>query len=66
MALKKCLGLESSPITEAELRMLILNARRKNLNEIEFTSGQKKVKITLRKVNPEGMMRGNWDYYSAK
>ena len=64
MSFKKLLGLESFPINEVEILRRIQEARRHKRQEIEFISQNKTVKVKLHILNPEGIMRGNQDYYA--
>ncbi len=66
MSLKKLLGLEAFPIKDSEIMQKILEAKRNNIEMIEFSSETKKVRINITKLCPDGLMKGYQDYYSAK
>ncbi|MBU0456551.1 MAG: hypothetical protein ABH824_00660 [Nanoarchaeota archaeon] len=55
MALKNLLGLESFPIGDSEIMRRIQEAYKQNLEEIEFSSEKRVVKIKLSKVSQEGI-----------
>ena len=64
MSLKKILGLESFPLNDAEIMRRIVEAKRNNIETIEFSSGKKKVCINITKVSPDGLTRGHYDYWT--
>jgi hypothetical protein len=49
---------------DCELMNRIIEARRDNLDFIEFKHGQSNIKVRIKKVYSEGIMRGNKGYYS--
>jgi len=64
MSVKKLLGLETFSITEEEIISRLEDAYRKKLQEVEFSSSKKKVKIKIKNVARSGMMKGYREYYS--
>jgi len=65
MSLKKLFGLEDFPISEAEIMEKIEEAHHNRRHEVIFTSGGRKVRLSLSGVHPEGIMRGYTSYYSG-
>lgn len=63
MSLKKVLGLDSFPLTDSEIMGKIAEAKRNNINVIEFSNDSKKVRINISKVASVGLMRGLYDYW---
>ena len=66
MSLKMLLGLEDFSITDREIIEKINEAHRKQLLEVEFSSSHRKVTIRLSQVNPIGLTRGHFDYWTAR
>ena len=66
MSLKDLLGLESFNLSDVEIMNRITDARRKNIEILEFASGRKRVSINLVRLHPEGLMRDYRDYYTGK
>ena len=66
MTLKKLLGLESSPLEEREIMRLIREAQQQKKPEIEFLVGNRRIKLKLSQISPEGLMRDYHDYYHAQ
>ena len=62
MSLKKVLGLDAFSLTDSEIMTKIAEAKRNNINIIEFSNDNKKVRINIGKVASVGMMTG-WDDY---
>lgn len=56
MSLKKLLGLESFPIRDSEIMRRIHEGYRQQLEEIEFSSGERRVKVKLGDVFPGGII----------
>ena len=54
---------ENTP-KDYELMNQIIEAQRNNLDFIEFKHGKNNIKIRIKKVYDEGIMRGNKGYYS--
>lgn len=57
------LGLEQFPLDDGEIMRQIAEARRNNINIIEFSSGTKKARINISSISPEGMMYQWQDYW---
>lgn len=67
MTVKKLLGLESFPLSDAEIMRKIKEAQNKKQDEIEFSAeGKMSVKVRLRHLSPDGLMKGNFEYYGVK
>lgn len=66
MTLKKLLGLELSPLDEREIMRRIREAQQEKKKEIEFLVGEKRIKLKLSQISPEGLMRDYHDYYQAQ
>jgi hypothetical protein len=66
MSLKKLLGLEAFPLRDSEIMKRIIEAKRNNIEMIEFSSETKKVRVNITKLSSDGLMRDHQDYYSAK
>ena len=64
MALKKLLGMETFPLKEEEIMSKIRDAYLKNQDELVFSCGDQKVKLSLTQLSPDGMMRGYQDYWA--
>lgn len=64
MSIKHLLGLQACPMTDEEVMQAIENARRKQIEEVEFPLPKKKVRLRLNAVKRDGIMREYWDYYS--
>ena len=63
MSLKKILGLEQIHIDDTEIMRKIVEAKKKNIETIEFSSDTKKVKINISNISPNGMMWQHQDYW---
>lgn len=63
MSLKRMLGLEQFPLDDQEIMRQIAEARRNNINIIEFSSGTKRARINISGISPEGMMYQWQDYW---
>ena len=64
MTLKKLLGLEDFPILETEIMSRLQEAYRNKQEIVEFCCGNTKVKVRIRQIWPEGMMREYEGYYA--
>ncbi len=64
MSAKKALGIKDCPLNDAEIMRIISDARKRHENVVEIPSGGKVVRIRLKKVAPEGLMRQWRDYYA--
>jgi hypothetical protein len=58
MTLKKLLGLEDCPLHEREIIEKLEEARKNNIEVVEFSFNGNNVKITTRNIDPVGIMRG--------
>ena len=65
MTLKQLLGLGKFPIQEAEILRKISEANLAKQEFVEFSSGKEKVRIHLKQMSLEGLMKGYDDYYIA-
>ena len=65
MSLKKVLGLDAFSLTDSEIMAKIAEAKRNNINVIEFSNDNKKVRINIGKVASVGMMTGWYDYWDG-
>ena len=65
MSLKQLLGLGKFPIEEAEILRKIAEANNAKQEFVEFSSGKEKVKIHLRQMSLDNLMKGYDDYYIA-
>ncbi len=63
MSLKKILGLDSFPLNDSEIMRKIVEAKRNNIEIIEFSSGTKKVRVNISNVASQGMMWQQSDYW---
>ncbi|MEW5897440.1 MAG: hypothetical protein AB1668_07125 [Nanoarchaeota archaeon] len=57
VTLNKLLGLEQFPIRNTEIMKKLQEGYLRQLNEIEFSSGGKSVKLKLHHVSEEGIMK---------
>ena len=53
-------------LKDYELMDRIIEAQRNNLDFVEFKHGENNIKIKIKKVYIEGMMRGNKGYYNEQ
>lgn len=60
MSLKQLLGLESFPLSEMEIVKRIHEAYQNHREEVEFTTGLRKVRVRLADVCPEGIIRKDY------
>ena len=65
MSLKRLLGLDKFPIEEAEILRRIEEANLANQSVVEFSFGKQSVKVHLKQISHEGIMKGYEDYYVA-
>jgi hypothetical protein len=56
--------MRNNELKEYELMNKIMEARRNNLDFIEFNHGGTNIKIRIKKIYTEGIMRGNIGYFS--
>lgn len=63
--MKKLLGLQECGLTESEICRRLRQARIEGQHQVEFFANKKKVTIGMRKVSPDGMMRGYTDYWEG-
>ena len=66
MSLKKVLGLELFPIEDAEIMHRLQEAFNNRQEVVEFCSGNRKVRVKVNQISPEGLMKDYQEYYSAK
>ncbi len=66
MGIKELLGLESLSLNESEIMGKLREAYRNKTEIIEFSSKGKIIKVKLKHLSPEGLMKGDFEYYSAK
>ncbi|MFH1276344.1 MAG: hypothetical protein ABIH82_04500 [Candidatus Woesearchaeota archaeon] len=57
MSLKQILGLDACLLSEIEIMEKIAEAQKKDIRVIEFPIGKKTVQITLKGINPKGIMK---------
>ena len=65
MSLRNVLGLGDFPLKDSEIMAKIAEAKRNNVNIIEFSNENKKVRINISKVASVGMMKGWYDYWDG-
>jgi len=65
MSLKNILGLNDFPLNDSEIMAKIAEAKLNNINIIEFSNENKKVRINISKVASAGMMRGRYAYWES-
>ena len=63
MSLKELLGLEAFDLSDVEIITKITEARRNNIEFLEFTSNKKKVSIRLIKNSNEGQKEEYFGWY---
>jgi hypothetical protein len=51
-------------LRDCEIMNKIIEAQRENLDFIQFRHGESNIRIKIKKVYREGIMRGNTGYYS--
>ncbi len=51
-------------LRDYELMARIIEAQKNNLDFVEFKRGENNIKIRIKKVYDEGIMRGNKSYYT--
>lgn len=56
-ALKRLLGLDECPLRDSEIMFRIAEAKKNRIEVLEFPVGTKRVKITLSRVAPVGIMK---------
>ena len=64
MSVKRLLGLDSFPLTEAEIMRKLEDAFKDNRSEVVFTSKKKEVKVKLNQLSPLGLMDDYRDYFA--
>lgn len=65
MGMKKLLGLDQFPIGEVEIMRKMAEASLTKQEFVEFSSGKQKVRIHLKQMSQEGIMKDYEDYYIA-
>ncbi len=66
MSYKKLFGVESFPVKDYELMKMLAEAKRKQMNTLEFkTKRGKVVKIKITDLYPEGIMQGHYRMYKS-
>jgi hypothetical protein len=63
--MKTLLGLDSFNISDEEIMRRIQAAYKQEKSEVTFSSGNKKIRINLTKLSPDGLMKGYLNYYSS-
>lgn len=66
MTLKKIFGLEGFPLSEQQILQKLREAYHQKLTEVVFSDKNKKVRVKLSPLSPDGLMRGYEDYYKSR
>lgn len=66
MALKKIFGLEGFPLSEEQILETLREAYSRRQTEVVFSNRNRKVRVRLNLLSPDGLMRGYEDYYKSR
>lgn len=65
MSLKVLLGLEGCPLSEQEILFRLAEAQRRELYSIEFPVKGRYVRVTLKAINQQGIMKDYESQYTT-